>query len=115
MASFVTTQEARLHMRWPVLAGSPPPDDSDLQGKLDAAEELVLGFIARPTDAARTAEIAAWAGSPSAVPMLVRVAILMQCADLCVHRGDERLEARGLAPEVEALLRAGGQRDYVMA
>lgn len=115
MSIFTTTEEARRHMRWPVLAGSPAPADLDLQGKLDAAEALVLDFIARPNDAVRTAEIAGWAGSPAAIPAVVKLAILMQCADLCVHRGDERLEQRGIAPEVEALLRAGGQRDYVMA
>jgi hypothetical protein len=115
MAIFTTTEEARRHMRWPVLAGSPAPDDVDLQAKLDAAEDLVLAFVARPNDADRTAEIAAWAGSPSTVPAIVKLAILMQCADLCGHRGDERLAQGGLAPEVEAMLRAGGQRDYVMA
>lgn len=115
MSIFTTTEEARLHMRWPVLAGSPAPDDADLQAKLDAAEELVLAFVARPNDATRTAEIAGWAGSPATLPPLVKLAILMQCADLCGHRGDERLESRGIAPEVEALLRSGGQRDYVMA
>lgn len=113
MATFVTTDEARRHMRWPILSGS--PDDSDLQQKLDAAEALILDFIARPNDTARTAEIAGWAGSPTALPHIVKLAILMQCADFCSHRGDERLEQPGIAPEVEALLRAGGQRDYVMA
>lgn len=112
-ALFATTDDARRHMRWPILAGS--PDDADLQAKLDAAEEVVLAFIARPNDATRTAEIAGWTGSPVTVPALVKLAILMQCADFCSHRGDERLEQRGIAPEVEAMLRASGHRDYVMA
>ena len=115
MATFATTTEARLHVRWPVLAGSPTPDDLDLQVKLDSAEEAVLAFVARPNDAARVAEIASWSGSPQTVPAIIKLAILMQCADLCAHRGDERLSQVSLAPEVEALLRASGQRDYVVA
>lgn len=115
MATFVTTDEARRHLRWPLLTGSPAPEDLDLQVKLDAAEEAVLAFVSRPNDTDRVAEMAGWTGSPTTLPAIIRLAILMQCADLCGHRGDERLEQRGLAPEVEGLLRAGGQRDYVMA
>lgn len=117
---------ARRHLRLPETsatgspAGSPPtPEDDDLQLKVDHATEIVLDYIARPTDAAWTDEIAAWdAGS---VPGSVQAAILVQLGELWRYRGDDAANEQptnpsggdDLSPFVKNLLRRF--RDPVVA
>lgn len=107
MASLVTLQQLKGHLKLPDL-GSPDPREEDLEIKLDAAEEIVLGHIARTDDEDWTAAIAAW--TEETVPRRIKVAILMQAADLYRFRGDDapadqrKAEEGFLAPDVRRLL-----------
>jgi hypothetical protein len=108
----VTLAQLQAHLRLPVGVSSPATAaEADLQLKLDAAEALVLQYIARPTDADWTATMAAWdGGSPAvAVPATIQAAILLQAGELYGFRGDDletvKREAPGdLAPGIKALL-----------
>lgn len=90
-------------------------DDELLQLDLDVAEAFVLRHIARPTDAAWTAEIAAW--SELTVPLPVLAAIFQLFLRLYSDRGDDtsrRWESVNNIPiTVEFLLRP--YRDHVLA
>lgn len=82
----VTLEEVRRHLRLPVLAAT-PDEDEDLRMKLYAATAVVLEYLARPTDLAWTAELAAW--TIDTVPRVVQAAILVQVAELSRFRGDD--------------------------
>jgi hypothetical protein len=116
--ALVTVEVARKHLK---LRATAEDTDSDLVLKIEQASAIILAFIARPNDTDWTAEVESWGtGSPVvAVPAVVQTATLMQVADLYVHRGDERWMPAsgggGICPEAEALLRATGYRDYVLA
>lgn len=117
---------ARRHLRLPETsstgspAGSPPtPEDADLQLKIDHATEIVIDYIARPTDAAWMAEIAAW--DEGSVPGSIQAAILMQLGELWRYRGDDASSEQpptpdagnDLSPGVKNLLKRF--RDSVLA
>lgn len=82
----VTVEDLRRQLRLPPMAAS-SDEDADLQMKLYAATGLVLNYIARPTDEAWTAEVAAW--TIDSVPRVVQQAILVQATELFRFRGDD--------------------------
>jgi hypothetical protein len=96
----VTVIEAKRHLRLPEEIDSPlSAHDEDLQTKLDAATELILGYLARrATDTAWSAELASW--DVATAPQVVRAAILRQTAELYRFRGDD--------PEGDAPVTDGG-------
>lgn len=109
MAALVKLERAAAHLRLPMTSA-----DAELALKVDEASAIVLAFIDRPTDAAWTAQIAAW--TDETAPGVVQAAVLLQIADLYTHRGDEgRGGLAGIGSEAEALLRATGYRDPVLA
>jgi hypothetical protein len=95
VSAIVTLAELQAHLRLPVVQSSPlTVAEADLQLKLDIAEGIVLGYIARPDDAEWTALLAMWAAgeetSPATVvPPQVRGAVLLQAAELWAFRGDD--------------------------
>ena len=115
--AIVTLDEAKRHLRLPPTTGSPAgsplaDDELDLQAKIDAAEALVLDYVAqRRTDVASPLwvdQVLAW--DATTVPPVVKAAVLIQVGELYRFRGDDvAAETPGrapgtLAPFVVALL-----------
>jgi hypothetical protein len=116
--ALITLAQAQRHLRLEVTidhgspAGSPPPDDSemDLELKMAQAEAIVLDYLARPT------EMASWSSDPvplspyTTVPAVVQAAILIVLGDLWRFRGDDpegvmpKREHGFLTPQVTSLL-----------
>jgi hypothetical protein len=80
----ITLAEAKAHLR----ITTPPGhvDDPDIQQKLDAAEAMVFGYVART--AARAAAVATWL-DPASTPPDVRGFVLLQLGELWRYRGDD--------------------------
>lgn len=117
MAFLVTVERARKALRL-----SPSIDDPELTLMVEEASDIIRAFVDRPGDANWTADVANWdiagGGSPVLpVPAIIQRATLLQVADLYTHRGDEGRHGPegGIAPEAEALLRATGYRDPILA
>lgn len=114
--ALVSLETAKAHLR-----ETAHDIDADLDLKLEAAEAIVLGYIARPSDEDWTATIAGW--TEATVPAPVRMAILIMVADLWRDRGDEDPNLRqrsaqelgDLPQEVSALLKVTGYRSSVVA
>lgn len=115
MALIVSLAQLQRHLRLDVGQSSPLTDDeADLELKLYAAQEIILGYIARPDDTNWSSLIEMWVEglvtSPSTeVPRQIIAAILMQAAELWGFRGDDleqpKREAPGdLSPTIKALL-----------
>jgi hypothetical protein len=102
----LTLDDAKRHLRLNPLAATPDEDD-DLRMKVFHATALVLDYLARPTDATWTAEMASW--TTETVPRVVQAAVLVQLAELYRFRGDDAgttptPEHGFLSPLVTALL-----------
>lgn len=109
MAALITAEYARNHLLLPQTTVS-----EDLDAKIEVASDIILAFIARPTDTAWTATIGAW--TDVTAPTVIQDAVAKQLMNLRAHRGDEGLNAGvGICPEADALLRATGYKDPVMA
>lgn len=130
MASLVSLEAAQRHLRLTVTvtptvgspAGSPAGSPStpttgneDLLLKMEQASDLVRTYLLRPDDVTWNAAIQGW--TDATVPTVVQAAVLEEVADLYQHRGDEPLAfaGGGLCPAAEAILRATGYRDPVLA
>lgn len=99
--TIVTVSQVQRHLHLPVSEGSPvPPEDFDLQQKIDAATQLVCDYIAdrQPADPDWIAVIESWnvPGSPTVeAPPVVVLAVLEQTADFYRFRGDDAGDDRG--------------------
>ena len=80
----VSLAVAKSHLRITTAAGH--PDDADIQQKLDAAEALVFGYVARSTSGQLT--VAGWVDATS-TPADVRGLVLLQLGELWRFRGDD--------------------------
>jgi hypothetical protein len=94
----ITLAEAKAHLR----ITTPPGhvDDPDIQQKLDAAEAMVFGYVART--AARAAAVATWL-DPASTPPDVRGFVLLQLGELWRFRGDD-LAAQSPPRDADAAL-----------
>jgi len=102
----ISLDDAKRHLRLNVLAAV-LDEDEDLRMKIFHATAVVLDYLARPTDATWTADMAAW--DVTTVPRVVQAAILVQLAELYRFRGDDANatptpEHGFLSPLVTALL-----------
>jgi len=102
----VSLDDAKRHLRLNVLAPVLDEDD-DLRMKILTATAVILDYLARPTDAVWTADMAAW--DITTVPRVVQAAILVQLGELYRFRGDDAgmtptPEHGFLSPHVTALL-----------
>jgi hypothetical protein len=79
----ITLAEAKRHLRMDPATGL---DDPDVQQKLDAAEEMVFGYVART--AAGRGTVAGWTDATT-TPADVRGLVLLQLAELWRFRGDD--------------------------
>lgn len=111
----ISLEQAKQHLRLPPSAGSPPgspltDEDLDLQLKIDAAEALVLDYVAqRRTDTASPAwldQVVSW--DLTTVPPVIAAAVLLQLGELWRFRGDDETgPARPhghLSPMITAIL-----------
>jgi hypothetical protein len=112
-ATLITLDQAKRHLKIPIVADD--PGDPDLQLKLDAAEAAILDYIARSPRGA--ADVASWLdiAAPVAPPAYVLSTILLQFGELWRFRGDDsdndappRHPNDELAPAIVALLRRTG-------
>lgn len=79
MATYVTLDEAKDHLRETWASGD--PREPDLQMKLDAAEEAILEYL-DDVDL-----VAPW--TPATVPQRVKNGILLVVGELWRYRGDD--------------------------
>lgn len=113
--ALVTLEQAKQHLRLASSVGSPPgspytDEELDLQAKIDAAEALVLDYVAqRRTDTASPTwldQVVAW--DTTTVPPAIAAAVLIQVAELWRFRGDDEStptrEHGHLSPMVTAIL-----------
>jgi hypothetical protein len=93
-------RELRMEEDWTV-------EDALLLSKLTQAQDIILDYIARPSDTAWTATIAAW--TAGTMPARVQAAILLQAVELYRFRGDDEKppdrDVGDLSPAIKALLR----------
>jgi hypothetical protein len=106
--ALVTLDQARRHLKMP-----PTLNDPVLEETVERASAIVVAFLTSPDDA--------W--TEWTAPVIVQAAVLAQLADMYIHRGDERAhyaaldrrEGGGICTDAEAILRATGYRDPVLA
>jgi hypothetical protein len=109
MATLIDLEVAKDHLNV-----TDPRHDLRIERMVTQAQAIVLEYIARSSDTAWTATIAAW--TEVTVPPVVQAAILLQLGELYRYRGDDEMPKRDegdLAPGVKSLLRR--YRDPVIA
>ena len=94
--AWATLLEVKAHLRLSDWGESPGPEDTDLQLKLDQAEDIVQTYIERPDDADWADEIASW--DDTSVPPGIKAAVLCMVGHLYRFRGDD---AAADAPKAE--------------
>lgn len=104
---FLTLDQAKAHLRIPVVAND--PGDGDLAWKVASAEATILDYVS--VSPAGRARVADWTSAvPPTAPTFVVAAMLLQLGELWRFRGDDletpaRDASQVLAAPIVSLLR----------